>query len=178
MRGKSRKVYSGPESVPKAPRRPEPSPLSPRLAANAPLSGLKGRFGVSRGARKPFGVLAPFVSAGRPRHPPAAEGGHSPRHVMAHTPRLGRAILACGGRPPERRKGSPSAEGKAEKGAHRLHRLRRCIGVRSAVSRRQKERGDAVRGCYQQVCQLKGLFFLEKCCIFPCAVCATYSIIE
>ena len=31
---------------------------------------------------------------------------------------------------------------------------------------------------YQQVRQPGGWFFLEKCCIFPCAVHTTYSIIE
>ena len=33
-------------------------------------------------------------------------------HVMANIPRLGRVCLACGGKPPERRNRSPSAEGK------------------------------------------------------------------
>ncbi len=36
---------------------------------------------------------------------------------MANIPRPGRAILACGGKPPERRNRSPSAEGKERRGA-------------------------------------------------------------
>ena len=38
------------------------------------------------------------------------------------------ANLACGGKPPERRNRSPSAEGKSHGASSRLHRLRRCIG--------------------------------------------------
>ena len=46
---------------------------------------------------------------------PAAGRRQCTRHVMANIPRPGRASLACGGRPPERRKGIPSAERKSEK---------------------------------------------------------------
>ena len=45
MRGKSRKVNSGHNSVPKSARRTEPSPRNPRLAASASLSGLKESSG-------------------------------------------------------------------------------------------------------------------------------------
>ena len=73
-------------------------PPYPRLAANASLSGQWKVKGVSRGdignRRCP---TSPLVSAARRRH--------SPRHAMANNPRPGRASLACGGRPPERRKG-------------------------------------------------------------------------
>ena len=37
--------------------------------------------GVKRGQETMFGVLSPFVSAGRPRHPRAAEGGNA--HAMS-----------------------------------------------------------------------------------------------
>ena len=75
MRDRSRKVNSGRQCVPQSPRRPEPSPCVPRFAAHLRCVSAKGRFGVSRGARKPFGVLAPFVSAGRHRSSPPPDGG-------------------------------------------------------------------------------------------------------
>ena len=49
MRGGSRKMTSGPDSVPKSARRTEPSPRNPRLAANASLSGLKEGLGCQEG---------------------------------------------------------------------------------------------------------------------------------
>ena len=75
QRCRSRKVNSGRQCVPQSPRRPEPSPRVPRFAAHLRCVSAKGRFGVSRGARKPFGVLAPFVSAGRHRPSPPPDGG-------------------------------------------------------------------------------------------------------
>ena len=75
MRGSSRKINSGRQCVPQSPRRPEPRPRVPRFAAHLRCVSAKGRFGVSRGARKPFGVLAPFVSAGRHRPSPPPDGG-------------------------------------------------------------------------------------------------------
>ena len=75
QRCRSRKVNSGRQCVPQSPRRPEPRPRVPRFAAHLRCVSAKGRFGVSRGARKPFGVLAPFVSAGRHRPPPPPDGG-------------------------------------------------------------------------------------------------------
>ena len=64
MRGKSRTGNSGHNSAPKAKRRPEPSSRNPVSLHIFDVSAPKGRFGVSRGARKPFGVLAPFALAG------------------------------------------------------------------------------------------------------------------
>jgi len=75
QRCRSRKVNSGRQCVPQSPRRPEPRPRVPRFAAHLRCVSAKGRFGVSRGARKPFGVLAPFVSAGRHRPSPPPDGG-------------------------------------------------------------------------------------------------------
>ena len=75
QRCRSRKVNSGRQCVPQSPRRPEPRPRVPRFAAHLRCVSAKGRFGASRGARKPFGVLAPFVSAGRHRPSPPPDGG-------------------------------------------------------------------------------------------------------
>ena len=75
QRCRSRKVNSGRQCVPQSPRRPEPRPRVPRFAAHLRCVSAKGRFGVSRGARKPFGVLAPFVSAGRHRPSSPPDGG-------------------------------------------------------------------------------------------------------
>ena len=76
MRGKSRKLTSGHNSVPKSARRPEPSPRFSRLAANASLSGQRKVKGVSRGdignRRCPTSPFAPAVgtaSPGRRRRP-------------------------------------------------------------------------------------------------------------
>ena len=41
-------------------------------------------WGVKRG-KGTIGALSPLVSAGRPRHPPAAEGGQCPRSPRAQT---------------------------------------------------------------------------------------------
>ena len=75
QRCRSRKVNSGRQCVPQSPRRPEPSPRVPRFAAHLRCVSAEGRFGVSRGARKPFGVLAPLVFAGRHRPSPSPDGG-------------------------------------------------------------------------------------------------------
>ena len=61
MRGKSRKLTSGPYSVPKANRRPEPSPRNPRFAARPKGVAVQRRvWGSQEGAREPYGALAPF----------------------------------------------------------------------------------------------------------------------
>ena len=107
MRGKPRKVNSGYNSVPKANRRTEPSPRSPVSPRDRRESRRKGGFGgVKRGQGNHTVPLPPFVSAARRRQ--------CIRHVMANIPRPGRACLACGGKPPERRNRFPSAEGKAK----------------------------------------------------------------
>ena len=98
MRGGLRKLTSGAESVPKPARRTEPSPRLPRLAANALLSGSKEGLGESRGGkgtiRCPFPLLPLAVGtafpAGEHRHPRRRTAA-LPRHVMANTPRPGRA---------------------------------------------------------------------------------------
>ena len=101
MRGGLRKVNSGHNSHIYAEKRPEPSPRNPRLAANALLSGQRKVKGVSRGdignRRCPTSPFAP--AAGR-RHSHALRGRK----------------VASSGAPLYRRKGPPSADGKAVKG--------------------------------------------------------------
>ena len=69
-------------------------PLAFRRATEGSRVPRKG-WGVKRGQGN-LGVPAPFA--------PAAGRRPSPRHVMANIPRPGRASLACGGKPPYRRK--------------------------------------------------------------------------
>ena len=61
MRGKSRKVNSGHNSVPKSARRPEPSSRNPRFAAHLRCVSAKEGLGRSRGDRKPL-VSCPLLS--------------------------------------------------------------------------------------------------------------------
>ena len=61
MRGKPRKLTSGPDSVPKSARRTEPSPRFPRFAARPKGVAAQRRvWGSQEGAREPSGALAPF----------------------------------------------------------------------------------------------------------------------
>ena len=61
MRGKPRKVTSGHNSVPKAARRTEPSPRFSRFAARPQGVAAQRRvWGSQKGAREPYGALAPF----------------------------------------------------------------------------------------------------------------------
>ena len=77
MRGELRNGNSGHNSVPISARRTEPSPRNPRFAAHLRCVSAKRKvWGVKRGQETILGVLSPFVSAGRPRQSPAAEGGH------------------------------------------------------------------------------------------------------
>ena len=96
MRGNSRKVNSGHNSVPKSARRTEPSPPYPRFAAHLRCVSAKEGKGSQEGQGN-LGVPAPFAPVGGHRHPRAAEGGHCARHVMANIPRPGRASLASTG---------------------------------------------------------------------------------
>ena len=74
MRGKSRKVNSGHNSILKSARRPEPSPVPPFSRATAGSRGLKGRSGESRGDRKPYLVSCPLLplAVGTASPPPKA----------------------------------------------------------------------------------------------------------
>ena len=97
MRGKSRKVNSGPDSVPKSARRPEPSPRNPRFAAHLRCVSAKEGLGESRGGkgtiRCPCPLLSPPPDGGSPVPPKAAI-------VHAHLERK----VASSGEPLYRRK--------------------------------------------------------------------------
>ena len=82
MRGKSRKVNSGHNSVPKSARRPESCPRIPPVSLHiSDVSAQRKVWGVKRG-QETIGVLSPFVSAARRRHsrpPKAATPPRPPR---------------------------------------------------------------------------------------------------
>ena len=96
MRGGSRKLTSGAESVPKPARRTEPSLRFPRLAANAFLSGQRKVKGVSRGdignRRCPTSPFAPAVGTASP--PP--DGGNAQLPIGSYS-RLHRLRRCIGG---------------------------------------------------------------------------------
>ena len=79
MRGKSRKVNSGHNSVPKSARRPESCSRTPPFRCTSPMCQRKGRSGESRGDRKPYLVSCPLlfppVNTG---NPPAVGTAFSP----------------------------------------------------------------------------------------------------
>ena len=112
MRGGSRKLTSGPDSVPKANRRTEPSLRNPRFAAHLRCVSAKEGLGESRGGKGTMRCPCPLLFLPVNTGTPAARRRQCIRHVMANTPQPGRAYLACGGKPPERRNRFPSAEGK------------------------------------------------------------------
>ena len=71
MRGNSRKVNSGHNSVPKSARRTEPSPTYPLVSLHiSDVSARRKVRGVKRGQETMFGVLSPFAPVGGHRHPP------------------------------------------------------------------------------------------------------------
>ena len=116
MRGKSRKLTSGPYSVPKANRRPEPSPRNPRFAARPKGVAVQRRvWGSQEGAREPYGALAPFCpSPWARRTPPVNTGTPGRRRRPLPTPSEG-VNLASSGTPLDRRKGLPPADDKVFK---------------------------------------------------------------
>ena len=114
MRGKSRKVNSGPNSVPKSARRTEPSSRAPPFRCTSPMCQRKGRSGESRGDRKPYLVSCPLLSLpGDPGNPPAV-GTASPPGDPGNPPAVGTASPPPdGGSPRRRRRLFPSAVGTA-----------------------------------------------------------------
>ena len=87
MRGKPRKLTSGPESVPKSARRTEPSPRNPRFAARPKGVAAQGRvWGSQEGAREPYGALAPFCPRRGYGVLPPPDGGNSPPAVDTASP--------------------------------------------------------------------------------------------
>ena len=91
MRGKPRKLTSGPDSVPKPARRTEPSPRTPVSLHISDVSAQRRVWGSQEGAREPYGALAPFcpspwarrTPAGEHRLSRAAKGGHCARSPRA-----------------------------------------------------------------------------------------------
>ena len=101
MRGKPRKLTSGPYSVPKSARRTEPSPRFPRFAARPKGVAAQRRvWGSQEGAREPYGALAPFCL----RRQTAAMPGLP---IGSHSRLQRRAAVSA--------EGLPSASGEAEK---------------------------------------------------------------
>ena len=118
MRGKSRKLTSGPESVPKSARRTEPSPRNPRFAARPQGVAAQRRvWGSQEGAREPYGVLSPFAPVGGHRHPrpPKAANDHALR---------GRKV-ASSGAPLYRRRVCPLLQIK-QKNIFTMRHIGRC----------------------------------------------------
>ena len=77
MRGKSRKLTSGPESLPKSARHTEPSPPTPRFAAQPKgVEAQRKVRGVKRG-QETIWCPVPFCPCRWAPTLPAAEGGHS-----------------------------------------------------------------------------------------------------
>ena len=114
MRGKSRKLTSGPYSVPKANRRTEPSPRNSRFAARPQGVAAQRRvWGSQEGAREPYGALAPFCPRRRAAAFPAGEHRQSPRRWAPTPPRpWDTASLASSGCAAVSAQVNPSAEGK------------------------------------------------------------------
>ena len=79
MRGGSRKLTSGPDSVPKANRRTEPSPRNSRFAAHLRCVSAKEGLGESRGGKGTIWCPCPLLPPPWARRSPAAEGGHFSR---------------------------------------------------------------------------------------------------
>ena len=105
MRGNSRKVNSGHNSVPKSARRTEPSPTYPLVSLHiSDVSARRKVRGVKRGQETMFGVLSPFAPVGGYRHPRRRR-----RPLCTLTSSVKSPPPAA---PLYRRKGIPSAEGK------------------------------------------------------------------
>ena len=99
MRGKPRKLTSGPYSVQNLPDARNRAPVPPFRRATEGSRGAKEGLGESRGDRKPYGVLSPFVPAGEHRQsprrqtaailPPAVGHGVSPPPDGGNSPHRG-----------------------------------------------------------------------------------------
>ena len=76
MRGGSRKMTSGPDSVPKSARHTEPSPRNPRFAAHLRCVSAKEDKGSQEGTGNHW-CPVPFCLRRQTAALPAADGGHS-----------------------------------------------------------------------------------------------------
>ena len=107
-------VQGGSVLLRKAPPRSRVCPWNTKRPCG-PLAFRRATEG-SRVQRKGWGVKRgreTLVSL--PLLPPPPGGGNAHAMSWRTSPRPGRASLACGGKPPERRNRSPSAEGKEER---------------------------------------------------------------
>ena len=131
---------------------------------------------------------------------PAAAGGEGERHTHGggglpppggggkrgqgnHTvplppfaPRRGHGVPAGEHRHSPRRRTAATLR-PLRQGTFRLQR-RTAVSAESLPSASDKAEKHFHHAAYRQVRQPRGWFFLEKCCIFPCAVHTTYSIIK
>ena len=106
-----RKALLRSSGVPWSTKRPC-GPLAFRRATEGSRVLRKG-WGVKRGRETLVSLPLLPLSVGTDTPGRRAAAMHTPCH--GEHPRPGRASLACGGRPPERRKSIPSAERKSEK---------------------------------------------------------------
>ena len=83
MRGKPRKLTSGPDSVPKANRRTEPSPRNPLFAAHLRCVSAKEGLGESRGGKGTIRCPCPLLPLAVGTAPPAGEHRHLRRQTAA-----------------------------------------------------------------------------------------------
>ena len=105
------------------------APVTPVSLHISDVSAQRRVWGSQEGAREPYGALAPFCLRRQTaamhtqchgEHPPAREGlsrlqrrtAVSAENFASAFGKAERALIACGGKPPERRNRSPSAEGK------------------------------------------------------------------
>ena len=100
MRGKSRKLTSGPESVPKSARRTEPSPRNPRFAAHLRCVSAKEGLGSQEGTGNHTWCPVPFCPC---RWAPTSLGRGDGQSRLQR-----RAAVSA--------EGLPSAEGKERRG--------------------------------------------------------------
>ena len=113
-------VQGGSVPLRKAPLRSSVDPWSTKrhcgpLAFRRATEGsrvLRRVWGSQEGAREPYGALAPFCPSPWARRTPPVNTGTSAARRRQCPACPSAANLACGGRPPERRNRSPSAEGK------------------------------------------------------------------
>ena len=122
MRGKSRKVNSGHNSVPKANRRTEPSPRNPRFAAHLRCVSAK------EGKGSQEGTSTHLIRARRGKE----DSGLRPKPCLVSCPLLFPPVNTG---PPAGRRHPLRPWGY---GLSRLHRLRRCIGGKAYPQQRVK----------------------------------------
>ena len=89
MRGKPRKLTSGPDSVPKANRRTEPSPRNPRFAAHLRCVSVKEGLGESRGGKGTIRCPCPLLplTVGTAPPPPVNTGISAARRRQSRPPK-------------------------------------------------------------------------------------------